>query len=179
MPNFLSLAFFDTLALAGSLQRHMGDFKDVPTRPGLRILRVQSHAKGSGDADDLFGVHDVAKRGKWVELANLRGEIARRAEAIMPPGIEFGRIFLEMLDPGATLDWHTETAPYFARWGRAIMPLRTNPATLLVCGTETASPGPGWLTIVSPRLPCAAINMGEHAWVTLVVVFKLKVEADG
>ena len=40
---------------------------------------------------------------KWAEMNNLRSDIARRAEAIMPPGIEFGRISMEMLDPGGML----------------------------------------------------------------------------
>ncbi len=174
MPNFAAVAFLDTLELAGSLRTRWGQFK--VEAPGHRILRIRGHAKGSEEGDDRFGGYEAAK--KWPELGNLRSIITRRAALILPPGVEFGRIFFEMLDPGAMLDWNRETSPYFERWTRAILPLRTNPATLLIYGTETASPGPGWLTIVSPRLSHTAINLGEHAWVWLVVDFKKKETSD-
>jgi aspartyl/asparaginyl beta-hydroxylase len=172
LANFFALAPFDTMEIVGSLRTRLGQFKADPLEPGRRILLIRGHAKGSEESDDRFGGYPAAR--SWVELANLRSLMARRAEAILPPGVEFGRIFFEMLDPGARLDWRVEDAPYFARWTRAILPLRTNPATLLICGTETASPGQGWLTIVSPRLPHAAINMGEYPWVWLVVDFRKK-----
>ncbi len=173
MPNFIPVAFFDTLELAGSLPRHWGQFKT--TEPGNRILRVRGNAKDSQPEDDRFGTYPDTR--KWVELANLRAEIARRGEAILPPGIEFGLIYFEMLDPGARRDWYVHDDPYYLRWSRAILPIRTNPATLMVYGTETASPGPGWLTVVSPRLPHCAINAGEHAWVWLTLDFRKK-DAD-
>jgi hypothetical protein len=168
MANFAAIAFFDTLELAGSLRTRWGQFK--VEAPGHRILKIRGQAKGSEEADDRFGAFPAAQ--KWVELSNMRTVLARRAALLIPPGVEFGHIFFEMLDPGARLDWCVETEPYFERWTRATLPLRTNPATLLICGTETASPGPGWLTIVSPRLPHAAINMGEHPWVWLTLDFR-------
>ena len=115
----------------------------------------------------------------WVELGNLRSEVARRAAAIMPPGIEFGEIFLEMLDAGSAIPWETETEPYYERHTRAILPLRTNPGVLLIYGSEAASTGPGWLTAISPRLPHAAINMGDSAYVALVLDFRRKETTDG
>ena len=174
MPNFATIAFLDTLELAGSLRTRWGQFK--VEEPGHRILRVRGHAKGSEPSDDRFGAYPVAQ--KWVELATLRSQITRRAEQILPPGVEFGLIFFEMLDPGAQLDWNRETDAYFGRWTRAILPLRTNPATLLIYGIETASPGAGFLTIVSPRLPHAAINMGENPWVWLTVDFRRKSDPE-
>jgi hypothetical protein len=162
------------MELVGSLRTRGGLFKTEA--PGHRILRIRGHAKGSTEADDRFGIYEAAK--KWVELRNLRSEIVRRAEAILPPGVEEGLVFFEMLDPGATLDWHTETSPHFDRWTRAIMPVRTNPMTLFVCGTETASPGPGWLTIVSPKLPHCAINQGPHPLVWLTMDFRKKASAE-
>jgi Aspartyl/Asparaginyl beta-hydroxylase len=174
MANFFTLAFIDTLELVGSLRTRWGQFKVEDE--GHRILRIRGHAKGSEESDDRFGGYEAAK--KWVELANLRSEIARRAETVLPPGVDFGHILFEMLDPGATLDWRQLSAPYFTRWTRAILPLRTNPATLSIYGTETASLAPGLLTIVSPRLPHAAINMGEHPWVWLTMDFRKKNGAD-
>lgn len=170
MPNFIPIAFFDTLELVGSLRTRWGLFKTEAA--GHRILRIRGHAKGSDEADDRFGIYEAAK--KWTEFRNFRAEILRRSELIIPPGVDEGLIFFEMLDPGATLDWTTETSPYFDRWTRAVMPLRTNPATLFVYGTETASPGPGFLTIVSPKLPHCAINMGENPWVWMTLDFRKK-----
>jgi len=171
MPNFVTIGHFDTFELAGSLRTRAGLFKTGAM--GYRILRIRGHAKGSHEADDRFGIYEAAK--KWVELRNMMSEIVRRAEAIIPPGIEEGVAFMVMLDPGATLDWNRETSPYFDRWTRAILPLRTNPATLMVYGAETASPGPGFLTVVSPKLPHCAINQGDHPWLWLTIDFRKKI----
>ena len=172
MPSFAPLIHLDTLELAGSLRTRWGQFKAEPENPGHRILRIRGHAKDSEELDDRFATYTAGA--KWPEFGNLRSEIARTASVIMPPGIEFGRIMFEMLDPGAALDWGSELSAYFERWTRMILPLRTNPATLLVYGAETASPGQGWLTIVSPRLPHCAINMGAHPWVWLTMDFRRK-----
>ena len=169
--NFAAIAHLDTFELAGSVRQRWGFFKPTGL-PGLRIMRVRTLKT---DTEDEF-VRYKATSG-WVELDNLRGEIERRAEAYMPPGVDFGAIGLEMLDAGATLNWTTKTDPYFARWSRAIVPLRTGPGVLFVCGVETASPGVGWLTIVSPRLPHCAINLGEFPAVWLTIDFKRKTDA--
>jgi hypothetical protein len=172
MASFAAIAHLDTFELAGSLRTRWGLFKATGT-PGLRILRVRGNKPGT---ENEFVRYKSASG--WVELANLRSELERRAEAIMPPGIEFGRIFFEMLDTGSTIDWVADEGPYFERYTRAILPLRTNPGVLLIYGNETASPGPGWLTAVSPRLPHAAINMGDASAVWLVLDFRRKM-TDG
>ncbi len=174
MSAFVPLLHLDTLELAGSLRTRWGQFKQEVM--GYRVLRIRGIAKGTEESDDKFGAYPAAQ--KWVELGNLRSEIARRAEAMLPPGIEFGLIFFEMLDPGATKNWSREAAPYFDRWTRAILPIRTNPATLLIYGTETLSPGQGWLTLVSPKLPHAAINMGDNPLVMLALDFRKKEATD-
>jgi hypothetical protein len=174
MPAFAAVAHLDTFELAGSLLKRWGLFKSTGV-PGLRILRVRGVKTGTEEGPEEFVRYKPTSG--WVELDNLRGEIERRAEAYMPPGVDFGEISLEMLDAGATLNWTTETDPYFARWSRAIVPLRTGPGVLFVCGVETASPGVGWLTIVSPRLPHCAINMGDSPCVWLTIDFKRK-QAD-
>ena len=107
MAAIIPIAFFDTMEVVGSLRTRAGLFKTET--PGNRILRIRGHAKGSDEADDRFGIYEAAK--KWTELRNLRSEIVRRAEAILPPGVDEGLVFLEMLDPGATLDWNRETPP--------------------------------------------------------------------
>ncbi len=171
MPAFTLVAHLDTFELAGSIRQRWGFFKPTDS-PGLRIMRVRSLKT---DTEDEF-VRFKATSG-WVELDNLRGEIERRAEAIMPPGVDFGEISLEMLDVGSFINWTIETEPYFTRWSRAMIPLRTGPGVLFVCGNETASPGPGWLTIVSPRLPHCAINMGDAPAVWLSIDFRRKTDA--
>jgi hypothetical protein len=174
MPAFAAVAHLDTFELAGSIRQRWGFFK--PTgNPGLRIMRVRGVKTGTEEGPEEFVRYKPTSG--WVELDNLRGEIERRAEAIMPPGVDFGEISLEMLDAGAVLNWTTETDPYFARWSRAIVPLRTGPGVLFVCGVETASPGVGWLTIVSPRLPHCAINMGDVPAVWLTIDFRRKTDA--
>ncbi len=176
MPAFTPVFHLDTLELAGSLRTRWGLFKSTGV-PGLRILRVRGVKTGTEGGPEEFMRYKAAAG--WVELQNMRSEIAHRAEAMIPGGVDFGEIAIEMLDAGAVLNWTVETEPYFARWSRAILPLRTGPGVLLVCGTEVASPGIGWLTIVSPRLPHCAINMGDHPAVWLTVDFRRKDPTDG
>ncbi len=174
MPAFAAVLHLDIFELAGSLRQKWGLFKSTGV-PGQRELRVRGVKTGTEEGPEEF-VRYKPTAG-WVELDNLRSEIEHRAEAIMPPGIDFGEISLEMLDAGATLNWTTETEPYFTRWARAIVPLRTNPGVLFVAGNETATIGPGWLTIVSPLLPHCAINMGAAPCVWLSVDFRKKTDA--
>ncbi len=171
MPAFTLVAHLDTFELAGSLRQKWGLFKSTGV-PGLRILRVRGIKTGTEEGPEEFVRYKPTI--DWVEMNNLRGEIERRAEAIMPPGVDVGEISLEMLDVGSFVNWTIKTEPYFTRWSRAMIPLRTGPGVLFVCGNETASPGPGWLTIVSPRLPHCAINMGESPCVWLSIDFRRK-----
>jgi len=175
MTAFAAVLHLDTFELAGSLRTRWGLFKTEEA--GHRVLRIRGTAKGAEESDDKFGAYPAAQ--KWPELGNLRGEIARRAEAVMPPGIEYGRIFMEMLDAGAAMERPAETAPYFTRWSRAIVALRTNPGVLVVCGAETLIPQIGWLTVVSPRLPGYVANMGDHPAVWLALDFRKKDATDG
>ncbi len=166
--NFVPFAFFDTIELAGSLRTRWGQFKTVT--PGHRILRIRSHVKDTSAEEDRFGAHAAAR--DWVELANLRDEIKRRADAILPPSIDEGLVFLEMIDPGAAIGWPGETAEYFTRWSRATLAVRTNPGVLMVCGVETLAPAVGMLNVVNPRAPRAALNSGEWPFVALTIDFR-------
>ena len=174
MANFAAVAHLDTFELAGSLRTRLGLFKPA----GLITTgwwRLQVRGSKTGAEGEFVRYKPVSN---WAELTNLRNDIQRRAETLMPPGIEFGRIFFEMLDPGAVVAERGEVEPYFLEWTRTILPLRTNPGLTLLYGNETASPGAGWLTAVNPRLPHAAINMGDASAVWLVLDFRRKV-ADG
>ena len=78
--------------------------------------------------------------GKWVELKNFVGRLKREAEKIAGP-IDLGRVLIEMLDPGATPPWTTESGAYIERYTRVHMALRTNPATLMVSRHRSGEPG--------------------------------------
>lgn len=173
MANFVPLLFVDHIDLAGSLRRHEGLYDHGTPR----ILPVHVPRKGSEDDDEDF-VYLASTMGKWVELKNFLGRIKREAERLTGP-IEFGRIWIEMLDPGVTLPWTTESGPYIERHTRVYMALRTNPGVLMVSGCEAASPAPGWVTAVNVRVPCTAINMGQHPCVHLVLDWKRKEPTDG
>ncbi len=173
MANFIPVAFLDMLELAGSLRTRWGQFKTLT--PGHRVLRIRGHAKDSDPAEDRFGRYPAGK--DWVELSNFEGEITGRAEALFPPGIDLGLIFFEMLDPGAAVAWRGETEPYFERWSRAMIAVRSNPGVVLLAGNETMTPAGGMLNIASPRLPRAALNMGEWPAVWLSVDFRRRTEA--
>lgn len=172
MANFMPLLFVDHIDLAGTLRRHEGLYDHGTPR----ILPVRVPRKGTEDDDEDF-VYLASTMGKWVELKNFLGRLKREAEKLVGP-IDLGRIWIEMLDPGVTLPWKTESGPYIERYTRVHMALRTNPAALMISGSEAASPAPGWVTAVNVRVH-TAINMGQHPRVHLVVDFKKKEATDG
>ena len=170
--NFIPLVFVDHIDLAGSLRRHEGLYD----RGTPRILPVHVPRKGTELEDEDF-VFLASTMGKWVELKNFLGRLKREAEKAVGP-IDLGRIHLEMLDPGVTLPWTTESGVYIERYTRVHMALRTNPATLMISGTETASLAPGYVTAVNARAPCTAINLGAQPRVHLIVDFRKKEQDD-
>lgn len=174
MANFVPLLFVDHIDLAGSLRRYEGLYDHGTPR----ILPIRFPRKGTEPEDEDFvsGPRDSAIA-KWVELKNFLGRLKREAEKLTGP-IDLGLVFLDMLDPGATLPWTTESGVYIERFTRVHLALRTNPATLMVSGCETASPALGWVTAVNVRVPCTAINLGQHPRVHLVVDFKKKEAID-
>ena len=175
MANFVPVAFLDTFDLAASLRQRIGLFK-AREAGGLRILPLRGFRKDTEPADEHF-VH-YAVTTKWVELANVRSRLKRIGDQAMGD-IEFGRIWLEMLDSGARLPWDDgENGPYAERWTVLHLPLRTNPAAMMYAGTEVASPGHGWATLVNVRLPHSAINLGEHSRIHLVAEFRKKEATD-
>ncbi len=159
----MPLLFVDHIDLAGTLRRHEGLYDHGTPR----ILPVHVPRKGTEPDDEDF-VFLASTMGKWVELKNFLGRLKREAEKVVG-SIDLGRIHLEMLDPGATLAWATESGPYIERYTRVHLALRTNPGALMVSGNEAASPAPGWHT---------AINVGQHPRVHLVMDFRKKEPTD-
>jgi hypothetical protein len=173
--NFLPLLFVDHIDLAGSLRRHEGLYDhETP-----RILPIRYPRRGTDREDENFvsGPRD-GEIAKWVAMTSFLGRLKREAEKLVGP-IDLGCVFLEMLDPGAAIATEAESGAYIERYTRVHVALRTNPATLMVSGAEASSPAPGWVTAVNVRVPCYAVNMGQHPRVHLVVDFKKKEPADG
>jgi len=177
--NFQPIAHYDVHLLAASLVTRDGLWRDAP-EPGRKLLQVRFPRAGTSDSEDTiaWAIGTNTTRRQWPELHNLIGRMKRDSEARIGAEIEMGRQYLEMLDRGARLEWHAEDGPYFERYARSLIPLRTNPHTLLIAGCEVASPGHGWLTWMNVRAPCAAINMGDCPLVMLVIDSRRKEKTD-
>lgn len=169
MPNFLPICFVDTFDLVASMRQRMGLFK--PGEP--RILPIRGpRAEADDPDDDLAYINYRDPLAKWPEMARMIRRLGRIGEE--QGGIEFGRIFLEMLDPGMRLSWTLDDNAYAARFTRVHLPLRTNPAAMMHSGIEQANLLPGALTAVNQRAPHSAINLGEWPRVHLVADFRRK-----
>ena len=174
LSNFAPLAWLDTFALAASLPRREGLFRAEPERPGLRHLAIRGLRKDTLEEDEDFVGYKAATN--WPELKNLLGRIQRLGD--LGGGVELGRVFLMMLDAGAMQDWRREASPYFERWSRALVAVRSNPGVVMVIGAEAFQPGPGILNVVSVRLPHTMANFGETPAIMLAVDFRRKADAD-
>jgi hypothetical protein len=169
MTNFVPVAFLDTFDLACSLRPRLGMFK-MTEHAGLRTLPLRGFRKDTeSDAED-FVMYAVTT--KWVELSNMRGRLKRIGDQSLGE-VEFGRIWFEMLDPGAVVPWQpADLSPYAERWTVMHLPVRTNPGAVMYAGTEQSSPGAGWLTVVNARAQRSAVNLGDHSRIHLVAEFR-------
>ena len=175
MAHFTPIVFVDIFDLAASLRERMGLFK--PDRVGEHILPIRGNRKDTDPAEDNFvGYANVAK---WVELKNALSRIKRLGDERLGE-VEVGRIFLEMIAP--TLNpgpWRREIDPYFERFTRLHLPIRTNPAAMMLAWTGSEAPEvahlrPGHLTIINVRVPHTSINLGEWPRIHLVIDFRKK-----
>ncbi len=163
MPAFVSVTFLDTYALLASLPEREGLFRSIDF--GERILSLRGVRKGTDEADENFAWNQTAA--KWTELRNTLDRLKRMGEN-RGVKVEFGRVYLEMLDPGSTVPWRTLNGPYHEHFLRAHLPLRTNPLARIMVGTESAHLLSGQLTVVNVRMPHSAVNLGEWPRVHLV-----------
>lgn len=179
--NFVFVAFIDTFELAASLRTRLGLFPEGGER---RVLLLRGPRKDALDPDDDIGFVPARVVARWPEMGNMIERVRRVGSAVMeragssPATLEFGRIYLELLMPGAQLAWPAETSAYAERFSRAHLPLRTNPGCLVVAGVEAWQPLPGNLTAVARRVPLYAINCGEQPRVHLIVDFRKKDASD-
>jgi hypothetical protein len=161
--NFAPIAFVDTFDLTASLRTKMGLFK--PYGDGLLSIPIRGPRANADDPDDdlAFGTYKHA----WVEAKTTISRLKRIGDQL--GGADFGRVALQMLKAGATLPWDMESGPYYDRFSRAVLPLRTNPGVMLYSGVESWAPVIGLLTVVNHRVVQSAINLGEHPaiWMSL------------
>ena len=178
MTNFVPIAFLDTFELAASLRRRMGAFVlDPLDMLGPRCLKVRGPRTGADDPDDDLAFVAYKDAANWPELRATLGRISRIGEATIG-GVEFGRVFLELLMPATRLPWDVLVEDrYSERFSRLHLPLRTNPAAIVYAGTEQMHLLPGQLTIVNQRAGVSAVNLGEWPRIHLVVDFKRKEHA--
>src|SRR5712691_7616392 len=174
--HFTPITFLDVHELAASLRERAGLFKQSPDS-GLRLILHRGFKKDTDEAEEMFTGYAVTT--KWVELRNVVSRLKRIGDELLgPPGIEWGCIYLEMLDPGAMLSWRPgRTGPYAERFVRAHLPLRTNPGAMLYRGVEGVHLPQGQLAIVSSQVPQSAINLGEWPRVHLIIDFRRKTNA--
>ena len=158
MANFLPIAFVDVFDLVASLPKRMGLFSD--DKPRVLSLRTPAEANLPVEIND------------WVEMSNILTRIEGLGDAL--GGVEFGSIFLEMLDPGTCLSWRRKSGEYYEKHSRLYLPLRTNPAAMMYSGTESASPQVGCLTLVNVRMAHSAINLGDWPRISSIIYFRKK-----
>ena len=154
--NFSPVAFIDVWDIAASLR----------DRRGAPIMPLRGYRKDTEPEDEQFGAYAATR--DWQEYDDLRDRLRRLGEPM--GGIEIGCVHLDTLRPGELRAW-TEARP-LSKWSVAHLPIRTNPQSALIAGTESATLAVGLLTVVSTLVPHAAINLGETPRIHLVIEFR-------
>ena len=160
MPNIVALAFIDPHELIASLPRRVGLFKNG-------LLPIRGPRAGADDPDDDAAFRQLAKIDGWPELKSAIAKLKRIGD--QTGGIEFGRIYLEILPPGAARPWEPPRSGYYERFNRLTVALRTNPGVAHFSGTESAHLAHGVVTWINQRTWTSDINIGETQAVVLVV----------
>ena len=161
--NFAPVAFLDTFDLVASLRTKMGLFRKA--EDGILELPVRGPSAKAEDPDDDTKFVRYREPAKWVELQNCISRIRRIGEQM--GGIDLGRVRLELLPPATCLPWALDEGAYNARFARALLPLRTNPAVTIFSSNESWSPAIGYLTIVNRRVPNSAIRPSPSSCATV------------
>lgn len=166
MINFTFLPYIDAYYdVARSMHSRAGMF----VGKGVRTLHLRGPKKGAEDHDDAIDYGRSTAAVKWPEFKTMLGGLERMGEQITGGKIEFGRIFLEMLDVGTLVPWRRLESEYFERFNRLHLALRTNPGAMLYSGCEAIQLLPGQLTRVNVRVPHSAINLGNSPRIHLIL----------
>jgi hypothetical protein len=170
--SLVPLGWIDVYELACSLRSRIGLF---PKSGAVRTLQIRG-PKGDADPEDDAGfVWTRGARDRWPELNNTLAETER-----VVPDIEWGRIVLELLMPNGIVPLAADTSEYGERYVRAHLPIRTNPAALLICGGACVHLAQGAISMLAtkraplPTLPVGAMNLGEKFRVHLIADFRKK-----
>ena len=142
-------AWFDPFELTCSLRDRIGGFGAA-----IRGRRVWSLTA----ADD-----------RWPELENMLGRIERYGESRFQPISEAPRLYLEMLDPGAIMQWRTRDDEIARETVRFYMLLTGNPLVFFYSPGQMFQPVPGQLMACNTRIPHSAANFGDCPRVCLVI----------
>ena len=110
MPHFTPLVFLDTYPLLASLPAREGMFR--ATHDGERILALRGPKKDTEPAEEAWVRYQ--SYAKWPEAKIMLGQLKRIGDGLLGE-IEFGRVFLEMLDAGACLPWAIGGESNYAR----------------------------------------------------------------
>jgi hypothetical protein len=173
MTNFTIVAFQDVYELACSLRSRVSLFKgEAPS-----VIQIRGPRANADDPDDDLSFVRYKDGAKWQELINTLTRLKRLGDQMLG-GIEFGRIFIERIDSGVTINFAQRTGGYVERFTRLYVALRTNPATIHHSGAEGWHLQVGQIVAVNQRVPCAALNLGDHWSAALVVDFRKRDAAE-
>lgn len=136
---------------------------------GVRRLMLRTHKADAADPEDASAFIRSREASRWPELKTMVRHIETIAETIAQEPVDIGRIYLEWLDTGATINWRRLETPYYQRFWRLHLPLRTNPFAMTYSGVEAVQILPGQLTQVNVLAPHSAINLGETPRVHLIL----------
>lgn len=160
MPNFTALGFIDSFDLVCSLKGRLGEFQGT----GLRILHLRAARKAE---PEVF--LDTREFTRWPECRAVLEQIRLAAKTQFMANLEWGRIFLEMLDPGTGTRPRRDLSAYAQHHLRLICGLRCNPGAVIWSPPEQYVLKSGEIIATGPALWSAAVNMGEFSRINLVI----------
>jgi hypothetical protein len=168
--SLVPLGWVDVYELSCSLRSRIGLF---PKSGAVRTLQIRGPKGDADPEDDAAFVWTRGARDRWPELSNTLAESER-----LVSDIEWGRIVLELLMPNGIVPLAADPSDYAERYVRAHLPIRTNPAALLICGGTCMHLAQGAISLLAtkrapmPPLPVGAMNLGEKPRIHLICDFR-------
>lgn len=159
MNHFRALGHIDTMRVANGTLKQTDIMEPVLASPAKVLeLRRTANADGTGDIVASPALKD------WINMRKLLAEVQRISGTPM-----LGLAYVEMLPPGATVDWKREEGAYFEQHWRLHLPIATNPGCQLLSGGEVYALPVGMLTVANVLVPHCATNFGATPRYHLVV----------
>lgn len=160
MAAFTAVGFVDPFDLLCSLKGRLGGFQGT----GLRVLHLRAPRKS--EPEEYLDTRELAR---WSEARAILDRIALAAKQRTGANVDFGRIFLEMLDAGTGTRPRRDLSPGAQRYARLICGLRCNPGAILWCPPEQHVLSAGEVVMTASALYHGAINMGEFSRINMVI----------